>query len=188
MPDATQTPFQSAAEESQETEGQQEPEPEPEAKETVTVQGGRRRGKRKIMKKKTVKDEEGYLGKNMSLDQYRLLANANVSGKSRSRSQRGNPSQRMKQRHRLRRKQRLVHRGKRRDRGTSCRSFPRNESILLNVKIDSLSTSLVGGNILRCCSSSVRSKRGWQKLEREVASAQDDLQQSFLPSAPGAPS
>ncbi|KAJ6148344.1 hypothetical protein N7497_010326 [Penicillium chrysogenum] len=32
-----------------------------ELKEEVTVQGGRRRGKRQVMKKKTVKDEEGYL-------------------------------------------------------------------------------------------------------------------------------
>lgn len=28
----------------------------------VVVTGGRRRGRRKVMKKKTVKDEEGYLG------------------------------------------------------------------------------------------------------------------------------
>lgn len=28
----------------------------------VVVTGGRRRGRRKIMKKKTIKDEEGYLG------------------------------------------------------------------------------------------------------------------------------
>lgn len=63
MPDATETPVESATEESQQTEPQKEPEPEP--KETVTVQGGRRRGKRKIMKKKTVKDDEGYLGKNL---------------------------------------------------------------------------------------------------------------------------
>lgn len=32
--------------------------PEP----AVTVSGGRRRGRRKVMKKKTIKDEEGYLG------------------------------------------------------------------------------------------------------------------------------
>ncbi|KAJ5690630.1 hypothetical protein N7462_005022 [Penicillium macrosclerotiorum] len=32
-----------------------------ELKEEVTVQGGRRRGKRQVMKKRTVKDEEGYL-------------------------------------------------------------------------------------------------------------------------------
>lgn len=63
MPDATETPVESAAEESQQTEAQKEPEPEP--KEIVTVQGGRRRGKRKIMKKKTVKDDEGYLGKGL---------------------------------------------------------------------------------------------------------------------------
>ncbi|EEA29052.1 hypothetical protein TMatcc_002583 [Talaromyces marneffei ATCC 18224] len=59
MPDATETPVESAAEEPQQTEPPKAPEPEP--KETVTVQGGRRRGKRKIMKKKTVKDDEGYL-------------------------------------------------------------------------------------------------------------------------------
>ena len=35
-------------------------EPSPET--TVTVTGGRRRGRRKIMKKKTIKDVEGYLG------------------------------------------------------------------------------------------------------------------------------
>lgn len=63
MPDATETPIESAAEESQQIEPQKESEPEP--KETVTVQGGRRRGKRKIMKKKTVKDDEGYLGENL---------------------------------------------------------------------------------------------------------------------------
>ena len=34
-----------------------------ELKEEVTVQGGRRRGKRQVMKKRTVKDEEGYLGR-----------------------------------------------------------------------------------------------------------------------------
>ena len=33
-----------------------------EPKETVTVENGRRRGRRRVMKKKTVKDEEGYLG------------------------------------------------------------------------------------------------------------------------------
>ena len=34
--------------------------PEPQTK--VTVSGGRRRGRRRVMKKKTVKDAEGYLG------------------------------------------------------------------------------------------------------------------------------
>jgi DNA polymerase delta subunit 3 len=33
-----------------------------EAEATVTVQGGRRRGKRRVMKKKKVQDEDGYLG------------------------------------------------------------------------------------------------------------------------------
>ncbi|WPH04648.1 Hypothetical protein R9X50_00754100 [Acrodontium crateriforme] len=37
------------------------PEAPPEPQETVTVQNGRRRGRRRVMKKKTVKDEDGYL-------------------------------------------------------------------------------------------------------------------------------
>lgn len=35
----------------------------PEPKEYVEISGGRRRGKRRVMKKKTMRDEEGYLGK-----------------------------------------------------------------------------------------------------------------------------
>lgn len=42
--------------------GKAESPKEEEPKETVTVENGRRRGKRRIMKKKKVKDEEGYLG------------------------------------------------------------------------------------------------------------------------------
>ena len=37
------------------------PEPKEEPKESVTVENGRRRGRRRVMNKKTVKDEEGYL-------------------------------------------------------------------------------------------------------------------------------
>ena len=37
---------------------QKEVSPEP----AVVVTGGRRRGRRKVMKKKTIKDDEGYLG------------------------------------------------------------------------------------------------------------------------------
>lgn len=33
------------------------------SQEAVTSQGGRRRGRRRVMKKKTVQDEDGYLGK-----------------------------------------------------------------------------------------------------------------------------
>jgi DNA polymerase delta subunit 3 len=40
------------------SEAQTKQEPE----ETVTVTDGRRRGRRRVMKKKTVQDEEGYLG------------------------------------------------------------------------------------------------------------------------------
>lgn len=38
-----------------------------EPKETVTVENGRRRGRRRVMKKKTVKDEDGYIGKSHTL-------------------------------------------------------------------------------------------------------------------------
>jgi DNA polymerase delta subunit 3 len=33
---------------------------------TVSVENGRRRGRRRVMKKKKVKDEDGYLGKYIS--------------------------------------------------------------------------------------------------------------------------
>lgn len=60
MPDASaagDNPLESAQPEKAATPKEDEPEP------TVTVQNGRRRGRRRVMKKKTVKDEEGYLGK-----------------------------------------------------------------------------------------------------------------------------
>ncbi|KAJ5315505.1 DNA polymerase subunit Cdc27 [Penicillium atrosanguineum] len=56
MPDADEEPVREP------TPVEQPPPSKPvELKEEVTVQGGRRRGKRQVMKKKTVKDEEGYL-------------------------------------------------------------------------------------------------------------------------------
>jgi len=57
MPDApvTEDP---APEELKPAESEKDSEP----KEEVNVQAGRRRGRRQVMKKKTVKDEEGYLG------------------------------------------------------------------------------------------------------------------------------
>ncbi|KAL1652973.1 hypothetical protein SLS61_004594 [Didymella pomorum] len=58
MPDAPttkDTPSEISQPKKAETPKEEEPEP------TVTVQNGRRRGKRRVMKKKTVKDEEGYL-------------------------------------------------------------------------------------------------------------------------------
>jgi DNA polymerase delta subunit 3 len=60
MPDAPvtkETSTETSQPKKAETPKEEEPEP------TVTVQNGRRRGKRRVMKKKTVKDEEGYLGK-----------------------------------------------------------------------------------------------------------------------------
>jgi len=57
MPDADEEPVREP------TPVEQPPPSKPaELKEEVTVQGGRRRGKRQVMKKRTVKDEEGYLG------------------------------------------------------------------------------------------------------------------------------
>ncbi|RFU26597.1 hypothetical protein B7463_g9733, partial [Scytalidium lignicola] len=55
------TPDVEMKEEANETEQEEKHEPEPEPEPTVTVSGGRRRGKRRVMKKKTVRDEEGYL-------------------------------------------------------------------------------------------------------------------------------
>lgn len=54
MPDATETPEELATID--------QPIKEPELKEQVTVEAGRRRGRRQVMKKRTIKDEEGYLG------------------------------------------------------------------------------------------------------------------------------
>ncbi|KAL1851287.1 CDC27 protein [Paecilomyces lecythidis] len=59
MPDAPQEESAPEPEEPQPEDTPKEEAPEP--KEEVVVQGGRRRGKRKVMKKKTIKDEEGYL-------------------------------------------------------------------------------------------------------------------------------
>ena len=59
MPDAPVAEEKPSQPEKAETPKEDEPEP------TVTVQNGRRRGKRRVMKKKTVKDEEGYLGKHI---------------------------------------------------------------------------------------------------------------------------
>lgn len=45
--------------------------PKPEEKqEMVTVEGGRRRGRRRVMKRKTVQDDEGYLGRLLFIQLY----------------------------------------------------------------------------------------------------------------------
>jgi DNA polymerase delta subunit 3 len=56
MPDASES-------EKSPAEAPPEPEKKAEPKEGVSVTEGRRRGRRQIMKKKRIKDEEGYLGK-----------------------------------------------------------------------------------------------------------------------------
>ncbi|GAB7356633.1 hypothetical protein MBLNU459_g7353t1 [Dothideomycetes sp. NU459] len=57
---AAETPRPDPVEETDDSQSKAQP-PEPEPVETVTVSDGRRRGRRRVMKKKTVKDEEGYL-------------------------------------------------------------------------------------------------------------------------------
>lgn len=47
-----------------------------------TVDGGRRRGRRRVMKKKTVKDEEGYLGKYYVLITCVLLIGCSDEGRT----------------------------------------------------------------------------------------------------------
>ena len=61
MEDSQEGTAETPKEDSESEKADQQPNEEP--KETVTVENGRRRGRRRIMKKKTVKDEEGYLGK-----------------------------------------------------------------------------------------------------------------------------
>lgn len=60
MEDAPSNPIDSGPDTPQDTTDHSQATTEP--TETVTVTNGRRRGRRRIMKKKTVKDEEGYLG------------------------------------------------------------------------------------------------------------------------------
>jgi DNA polymerase delta subunit 3 len=55
-----------------------------EPKETVTVTGGRRRGRRRVMKKKTMKDEEGYLGKRILCNAYSCAKLTGYSDQGRS--------------------------------------------------------------------------------------------------------
>jgi DNA polymerase delta subunit 3 len=60
MPDApTEAESQAAATPASNVETPESTQDEP----TVTVENGRRRGRRRVMKKKKVKDEDGYLGK-----------------------------------------------------------------------------------------------------------------------------
>jgi DNA polymerase delta subunit 3 len=59
----TKTATEEASEDAEdEPDSKPEAQTKPEPEETITVSDGRRRGRRRVMKKKTVKDEEGYLG------------------------------------------------------------------------------------------------------------------------------
>jgi DNA polymerase delta subunit 3 len=78
-----------AAEVSERAEDEPDSKPEAQTKaepeETVTVSDGRRRGRRRVMKKKTVQDEEGYLGMYQSPNPTRSCADQNCSNSRRSR-------------------------------------------------------------------------------------------------------
>lgn len=50
-----------------------------ELKEEVTVNGGRRRGKRQVMKRTTAKDEEGFLGSWTSLRSVKFKKSVLIS-------------------------------------------------------------------------------------------------------------
>lgn len=56
--------------------------PEPtEGEATVTVTNGRRRGRRRVMKKKKVKDEDGYLGEEIShVTEHQLTCHSHQRG------------------------------------------------------------------------------------------------------------
>ena len=69
---------------------------EPEMKEEVTVSGGKRRGRRKVMKKKTYKDEDGYLGE-IHLNSPSISQEANQSLQSRKKKPHGSRSAKMSQ-------------------------------------------------------------------------------------------
>ena len=72
MPDAPESPPEEEAPVEAVVEEPRKSEP----REEVEVQGGRRRGRRQVMKKSMVKDEEGYLGKPYSVASMHFKATA----------------------------------------------------------------------------------------------------------------
>lgn len=94
MEDASPTP---EAEQEDEEEQHDKPAAKEEPNESVTVENGRRRGRRRVMKKKTVKDEEGYLGKSYC---HMLHGYCAYVVQSRERKLRGSPSLRRNPRRR----------------------------------------------------------------------------------------
>jgi hypothetical protein len=70
---------------------------ESESQGSITVEGGRRRGRRRVMKKKKVKDEDGYLGKltcSISLELVSHTAQSQEKRRSLSRSRKMSQSPR----------------------------------------------------------------------------------------------
>jgi DNA polymerase delta subunit 3 len=97
------------------------------------VTDGRRRGRRRVMKKRTVKDEDGYLGMFLLLYSFTGIVFANQA-QSRKRNQSGNLFQRTSQsrnrsqNHNHFPQQQSRRRGLRKlDRATSCRSLAKSD-------------------------------------------------------------
>ena len=69
-PDKEDTPMEEPEEDIPAPEPEKEEKPEP-AEVISSASNGRRRGKRRVMKKKTVMDDQGYLGKSQLTTSYR---------------------------------------------------------------------------------------------------------------------
>jgi len=108
-----------------------------EPKEIVTVENGRCRGRRRVMKKKTVKDEDGYLGKScLALSSRAVLMPCQSLKKRLS----GNPSLRMslhprrlKRRPQQAQASRAPKNSGKRVRETSCHFSPRSDTCITHV-------------------------------------------------------
>lgn len=130
-PEKEDTPMEDAEEEP--------PAPEPEAKEDIapaevisSTGDGRRRGKRQVMKKKTVMDEQGYLGMSCLLHNFECLANIWLQSlykkKDGNLSQRTSPPSHQRRKSRQGRNRRSPKRQLPKARETSCLSSARNSN------------------------------------------------------------
>lgn len=170
MPDAPESADESPAE----TTDEQEPAEEvstaidklssnEEVKEHVTSVGGRRRGRRKVTKKKTMKDDEGYLGMFDTMiwkhPHYPIWSDM-INHQLLSRNPLGNRSPKMilhhqnEQHHQLPRRSPskskvIVVRARKstsRDKVASCPSFPRSEGAIMELDTQLLLTHALETN------------------------------------------
>lgn len=141
--DDTESKAESPAEESVEGEPVAETEPKAEegpAEEVTSTSDGRKRGRRRITKKVTKMDDQGYLSEFTT--RVLLLRMSNHKAQSPVKNRLGSHSRRTKlrqqpsRRSRRPRNQRLLQRerkGLQRARATSCRSFPRNRGCRMDI-------------------------------------------------------